>query len=481
MLSTKNYSKWQQVTNMSLKDRVQTFSSLMVNEAKQLMKTNSIQDGASLRSSLANLISGTYDNSDTLHNVYCDFGYPLSVTFKQLWNMYRRFGIAKNAVELPIEMTWLTYPEIKSENPQFVNDFEELVKTQDFWQRLKGVDTRQRVGRYAGLFMRVRDGLSPDKPIAETSLGLSGLVDIIPLYEGQLQVLHVDQDVLSDNYSRPIMYQLRAGVSGNRNEHASASVNIHPSRVVIAAEGADDGNIYGIPALEPCYNSLMDLRKIIGAGGEGFYRNAVQSIVFELMDTSKAHVNKDILEKFTTAFDDWIKNRARRSMMSPGMKPHVLTSSLSSSKDHFNAALNDVAAATKIPATILIGQQTGRLASSEDSRSFLSGINSRRQNYGAELITTAVEWLIKYGVLPTADFEIEWDDLLALSDTEKLDNAFKMADINSKQSGIGGEVIFSGDEIRESAGYDPVEDFEADGEELDDLDEDLEDGEENQS
>lgn len=465
------------------KDTIEQINDLLANVQKDLQRINinSDEDARNLRAAFLQMASGTYGNDDTMHNVYTDFGYPLHLTFAQMWNMYRRFGIAKNVVDLPVSLTWLTMPEItETNNAQFEKELEILIDEKKLWHRIKGVDNRQRVGRYAGLFMRVNDGLPPDQELTETSITVDGLIDIIPLYEGQLEVITTEQDVLSVDYAKPTMYAMRSDFgSGNRDEHLTKTVNIHPSRLVIAAEGADDGNIYGIPALEACYNSLMDLRKIIGASGEGFYRAAVQSVVFELMDTAKTTINEKAFANFTKAFDDWIKNRARRAIMSPGMKPHIMSTTMPNSKDHFMCALNDVAASSQIPATVLIGQQTGRLASDEDSRSVLSMANSRRENYATELVRKVLDWLIKYGVLPYAEYTVAWDDLLALSDSEKLANAFKMADINAKQTGIGGEIIFTSDEIRESAGYDPLTDVEAEGEEIDDLDDDLDEDESN--
>lgn len=410
-------------------------------------------------------ISGGYDNADTLHNIFYDFGYPTELTFQNFWNMYRRFGIARNGVDLPVDASWMTQPEIKG-SLQFDNELKKLTDRINLYHRIRGLDMRQRVGRYAGVFMRVRDGLTPDQPLDKMLPGSGALVSMIPLNEGQLEVLTVNNDPMSDDYGMPTLYQFNGSAAGNRNDKMAVSFTIHPSRLIIAAEGADDGSIYGIPALEAGYNSLMDLRKIIGAGGEGFYKNAAQTVVFNLKDAASAKQNEALLTKFNENYDEFARNRARRAMWTPGLEANALTSTLANPQEFFMSALNDFAASVKIPATILIGQQTGRLASSEDSRSFLSMINSRRENFCTEMIYSVVDWCIKNGILPASDYEVEWDDLLALSDNEKLDNAAKMAEINKSQFASGGSVPFSGEDVREQAGYE-VEDMpEDDGEEI---------------
>ena len=55
-----------------------------------------------IRASLASAISGGYDYADTLHNIYLDYGYPQKLEFEMFWNMYRRFGVAKNIVEFQL-------------------------------------------------------------------------------------------------------------------------------------------------------------------------------------------------------------------------------------------------------------------------------------------------------------------------------------------------------------------------------------------
>ena len=408
-----------------------------------------------LRNHLASIISGGYDSADTLHNIYLDFGYPGTLRFTNFWNMYRRFGIAKNVVELIPDHGWATAPMVEGPDA-FTSELDKLVSRMNIWNRLKGLDTRQRVGRYAGIFMRVRDGKQPKEPL-EGLPGEAAVMDIIPLYESQLEVFDTDDNPASETFGEPTMFQYSSSVTGNRNENNGAAFEIHPSRIIIASEEADNGFIYGFSSMEACYNSLMDLRKIIGAGGEGFYKNAAQSIIFKLMDTQNAAQYQDLLEDFNEQYDEFAQNRFRRAMWTPGLEPQALQTNLSNPKEFFQNALNDVAAATKIPATILIGQQTGRLASSEDAASFLSMVQSRRQNFGTQMVNNFLDWCIQYGVLPAAEFQVEWDDLLARSDDEKLAGAKKMSEINKDQFTSGGDIPFSGEEIRETAGFDPDE------------------------
>ncbi len=421
-----------------------------LNELHAMAKALRVNAGESstVRKRLSQVLSGGNDCGDTLHNIFLDYGYPETLEFSNFWNMYRRFGIATNVVKLPVDTGWSTPPEIEG---SLKKEFEKLNDRIKIWPRLKGLDKRQRVGRYAGMFMRVRDGKLPEQPM-DSLAGENSIVDMVPLYESQLEVVDSDNDATSDDFGKPIMLQYRQSVVGSRNEEVSSTINIHASRIVFAAEGSDNGWIYGIPVLEPIYNSLMDLRKIIGGGGEGFYKNSAQSIVFDLRDPAAASSYADKLEDFNDQYDEFTKDRSRRALWTPGMESKTLSSNLISPKEFFNVALNDVAAGSGIPATILIGQQTGRLASDEDGKFFLANVQSRRLDFMTSMTGDVLDWLIKYRALPSSDYEIVWDDLLARSDDEKLANAEKMASINQMQFLSGGEIPFSGDEIREAAG-----------------------------
>lgn len=446
-----------------------TKKKIEVNEIQPKEKQLKPNAAETWRDMVGRAFSGSNYTGDTLHDIATDYGYPDKLEFSNYWNMYRRFGIAKSVIELPVDTMWKTPPKIEGSDA-LVKEVDILIKKFKMWQRAKGLDTRQRVGRYAGMYMRVRDNQMPNTKVESLS-GLASLVEMMPLYESQLKITQTDQDVLSDTYGQPILYQYSGNVEGDRNENTNEVITIHASRIIPAAEGADSGWIYGIPALEASYNSLMDLRKIAGAGGEGFYRNAAQSIVFELTDASSATHNAPLLKKFNDAVNTFVRSRFLRSLWTPGLKPHVLESNLANPKEFFMTSLADVAAGTTppIPSTVLIGQQTGERASTEDSKTYLSGVQSRRENFGTELVSSLIDWMMLHGILKIEKYEVEWDDLLARSNVEKMTSAKDMAETNQKQFQSGQDVPFSAEEIREAAGFEPEEIEEPDGEEIDDI------------
>ena len=57
-------------------------------------------------------------------------------------------------------------------------------------------------------------------------------------------------------------------------------------------------------------------------------------------------------------------------------------------------------------------------------------------------------------IKPVAKFSIVWDELNEQSSSDKLDSAVKMSNINQTAL-ASGEAVFSTDEIRVAAGYEP--------------------------
>jgi len=387
-------------------------------------------------------MSGGYDNSDTIHNIYNDFGYPDQLQFSNYWNMYRRFGVASAVVNIPPNLSWLKPPSIESSD-RFEREFEELVKNTNLWNRLKGLDKRQRIGRYAGLFVEVADGLMPEEEIGMLN-SISQIVNLKPIYEGQLIVDATERNQTSPNYGQPIMYEFNPSGDGDRNRDEAMTKKIHPSRLIIAAEGADDGSIYGISALENIYNDLMDLRKISGAGGEGFYQNTRNAPVITAQEGFKAPSTTAEKEALETEIDDFLA-KWQRKFVSRGLEFNYPNIRLDSPKEFAEVIWNNISAGSGISSSELRGAQTGVLAGDKDNKSTMVMIQSRRENFVNELVTDVIDWFIRYGVLENTQYEINWDDMTETSESDQWDLNNKKADAFSKLIDSLGKVV--GDEV----------------------------------
>ena len=126
--------------------------------------------------------------------------------------------------------------------------------------------------------------------------------------------------------------------------------------------------------------------------------------------------------------------------------------------------MNEIAACTGIPVTILIGQMTGRLASDEDQKQLAKFVKERRENTINPMLIRFIRHMANVGLLPMprSEIEIEWENMLEATDSDKVDLAAKMATTNKTAMEAGDGPVYTLDEIREAAGYEAFS-------ELDDL------------
>lgn len=426
-------------------------------------------------------LSSSFGTLDQKHQqAWADYGYKDTLVFDDFWSMFRRFGIAKAGIMRPVEKCWQTTPTIlENDEPHDQTDWEKSVelfaKNVYMWNRLRGVDYRNRVGRYAGLIMIVRDGMTLSQPMGRISP--QQFSKFIPVFEGQLDVKEWNQDEQSDTYSDPSMYQFQESGAGDRDPNSVRSVDVHPSRVIIWAEGADDGSIYGVPALEAGFNDLITMEKIIGAGGEGFWKNARGSLHLDISE--KANLNQ-LAQALGTDMDglpDALEQQIEAFVK--GYDKQLLTQSMASSptsvtmgdpEKPFSTALQSFSASIPVATTILIGNQTGERASTEDAHAWnLTGM-SRRESFVVPQIELTIHRLMEIGVIERKEFVVSWESLIEPTLGERLDNGVKMADINQKSLATG-EVPYSSDDIRDTTGFGPEDDLdEGPGDNLDDVD-----------
>lgn len=421
-------------------------------------------------------LTGTYHESSRKRNLYDQAGYPDIVVPDMLFNMYRRFGLAKAVVDLKPNKTWQKPPVVyegeadkdrRAEKPtEFEKVFDKYAKKWKLWDRLLGVDKRQRVMRYAGLLIICREPTArkPHEPL-ERVIGPEAIVKFKPVYETEIIINEAHQDITQPEYGLPKMFQFRARTPGSRNPWENEQYELHPSRVITFAEGADDDSPYGVSSLEPVYNALMDAEKTRMAGAEGQFKKAKQRTVINLDEEIGSPPDADEDDPELAAMHEAIDKFERdmnNMLIMQGASAQTLDTTLADPNSAWMLAVNEIAAAEETPATIFIGQQTGRLASDEDNTYFASTVTSRRKSFGSDMVLTFIERLTDIGALPRhGELTIEWDNISDPTQSEKLDSASKMAAVNKTDFDAGGSgAIFSENEMRETAGFEPLEEDE---------------------
>lgn len=430
--------------------------------------TNAAADGSwNMRAGL----QGFWPGLNTKHQHYRDFGYKERLSFSDFWNMYRRNGYAFAAVEKTVGKTWQDDPWLlekqrdgsqggKSKETRQEKLVRERFDEINFWSAMAETDRRSLVGEYSAALLQIADGKRWDQPVERVSSGLAGLVAVIPAWQGQLTVneYYSDQND-TETYGQPKSFTFNEQAFGGAKQPRQFTV--HPDRVVIWSA---DGTVNGESKMEPGFNALMDLEKVRGAGGEGFWKTAKASPVIEIPADGNIEnfaramgvTAKEVLDLMGDQVDRFNRGYDNVLMMQ-GMTAKPMNISLTSPEHFARIPAEEFAASFSCPLKILLGSQSGERASTEDANEWAQTNMSRRNKIAKPRIRDVVRRLVKFGILPDKPWVVDWSDLTAMSKEAQVALADKMADVNQKMKDSG-EIVFPSDEIRAETGREPLTD-----------------------
>lgn len=393
---------------------------------------------------------------------WVQYGWPSRVNFDILYRAYERTGAGNGAVHRLLDGCWQALPRIKQPGSDDIGTWEKevsnLFKSIKAWAKLKEFDRRNLIGRYAGLIYRVAD----DKALSEPLERAKKLVDIIPVFESQLKVVdwHSDPNE-SDNFGKPKMFQYRKRTLGDVDKQGAPDdwADVHPSRVQIFAEGGIGDMFEGVPLLRAGINDLVNIEKISGGSAESFLKNSARTIVFKYDANAQVQAittqdgqTKTVREVHEEQTKSVNRNQDSAIVMQGG-DATTLQTSMHDPKPAFEVSANNFAASVRLPFTVIFGQQTGRLASNEDKADAIARYKSRQANELTPVIEEFVRRMQAAGAIKEGEFEVEWPDIAAPSDDEKLGNLTKMTQAMTAAFQAGLPPIFTVEELRKVAGY----------------------------
>lgn len=425
----------------------------------QLAVNHALNDLQTARARMALLNAGMgIDNKRP--QAWCEYGFPQDLTFHDFYALYRRGGVAHGAVQKIIGLCWRTRPWIIEGDDQdgakdetaWEATLKPLMGRGKFWHAFADADTRRLVGRFSGLLLQVRDGRKWDQPVIKGK----ALVKMIPAWAGALKPITFDDKETSETYGEPTMWQY---TEASRDGRAGRQIKVHPDRVFILGDWTSEA----IGFLEPAYNAFISLEKVEGGSGESFLKNAARQLLLnfdkEIDLNNIAAMYGVSLDQLNQRFNDAARqlNRGNDVMLpTQGAQATQLVSAVSDPGPTYNVNLQTAAAAMDIPTKILVGMQTGERASSEDQKYFNARCQARRTELTFE-INDLLAHLMRIGIIDTkAEYTAMWDDLTTATQGERLADAKVMSEINQTAMATG-EAVFTADEIREQAGFDPLE------------------------
>ena len=391
---------------------------------------------------------------------YCEYGFPDNPCFDEFYRVYKRHGIGHGALMQVLDKTWQTSPWLiegedefdeSRDETQWEKDVKRLFKKKNIFAAIKETDKRKMVGGYAGLIIQVKDSKKWNQKLDKISA--AAIVKFIPVWRGSLEVTAWDTNEASPTYGQPLMYSYK--------EHTEAigssprMVEMHPSRVIIFGSLTEPESIY-----EPVLNALISLEKVTGGSGEAYIKAAARALhigfdaATDLSQLARAHGMKP--DQIGELYNEVVQGVSRgidSAIITQGGTVETIASAVPDPQQPFEVNLQEVGAGMQVPSTIIVGRQTGTLASNEDVKAFNRFGQSRRENEVGPNTRLVVDWLMEHGVVEQKeDYEVMWDELTESTDAEKLLNAKTMGEVNSQML-ASGELVFSPEEIRTAAGY----------------------------
>lgn len=403
---------------------------------------------------------GTGNLDQKRNRAFCEYGFPENPGFSEFYGVYKRHGIGHGALMQVLSKTWQSNPWVIEAEDEFDDSREEtewerevkrLFKKKAIWSAIKETDKKKMVGGYAGLIIQVRDSKQWNQPLK--TISAAAIVKFIPVWRGSLDVASWDTNQASPTYGEPTMYTYR--------EHSEAigdsprMVEMHPSRVIIFGSLTEPESIF-----EPVLNSLISIQKITGGSGEAYIKAAARALhigldaATDLSQLARAHGMKP--DQIGELYNEVVQGVSRgidSAIITQGGTVETIASVVPDPSAPFEVNLQETGAGMQVPSTIIVGRQTGTLASNEDVKAFNRFGQSRRENEVGPNARLVIDWLMAHGVIELKeDYEVMWDELTESTDAEKLLNSKTMAEVNAS-SLASGEMIFSPEELRTAAGY----------------------------
>lgn len=441
-------------------------------KAMELAVNQALQEYQAIRMRMGLLGGGARGLDAKRASAWCEYGFKSVLHWPDFYNLYSRGGIAFGAVKKLVDRCWLTKPWIISGEPSDESreetPWEKKLKREfrqvSLWRHFREADRRRLAARYSAILLHINDSQGWDKPVK----GNKRLVKVTPIWQGALEPKDYDNDPNSPRYGLPTFWTYTT----THDNGVETSTDVHYDRIFLLGDWSADA----IGFLEPAYNNFVSLEKVEGGSGESFLKNAARQLNInfdkEVTLSAIAAAHNVPVSELQSIFDKVTREMnigTDAAVVTQGATVTPLTTAVADPEPTYSVNLQSAAAGVDIPTKILVGQQTGERASTEDEKYFNTRCQSRREELGAE-IEEFIQHLMRLRVVDVNnEFTCMWDDLTEANVSDKLANAKVMSEINQTAMATGGP-IFTDNQILTTAGFEPI----PEGDTLPDEDEDEE-------
>lgn len=384
-------------------------------------------------------------------------GYPFVITELAYRIMFDR-EVGRRVVNVYPEETWKRLPKIfEDPDPELSTAFEETLD--DVEQRhhlthyMQRADELSGVGHYGVILWGLDDGKTMDQPVAgferweESTGGISGtgtsqtkpteatrrILFIRCLDESLVKIASYERDVTNPRYGLPNYYLVTLN-DINLMDTSSLSaptdlvqMRVHWTRVSHIADNRKTSEVLGTPRMEPVWNRLLDLRKVMGGSGEMFWRGGFPGISLE---TQPGLENGEVdIAATRSAMQDYM-NGLQRYLINTGLTAKSLAPQIADPSNSFDVQIKAICVTLGVPYRVFMGIEEGVVSGDQATEAWAGRLQNRQSRYVTPmLINPVIQRLIDYGVLAAPakprGWTVEWPDLMEMSANDKADVAVK--------------------------------------------------------
>lgn len=395
-------------------------------------------------------------------------GYPGTITEAQYRRMYDR-ELGRRVVNVYPEETWKEFPTIFEEpDPNVDTPFEialeELNDRLHLLHYLQRADELSGVGHYGVILWGLDDGKPLQEPVdgweaweeasgtPHEGTGAAGgrrILYIRVLDESLVQIATYERDVNNPRYGLPTAYNV---VLADPRRHESGAVasppdtttlKVHWTRITHVADNRKTSEVLGTPRMEPVWNRLYDLRKVLGGSGEMFWRGGFPGISLE---TQPGLENAELDEDRTQRMMFDYMNGLQRYLALTGMSAKSLAPQIADPTQSFEVQVKAICITLGVPYRVFMGIEEGVVSGDQATKAWEGRLANRQARYVTPMIINPVlQRLVDYGVLPPPakprGWEVAWPDMGAPSEMEQAEVASKKTEAFAKYVGGGVDVL----------------------------------------
>lgn len=389
---------------------------------------------------------GPQSQYDGDRDIFAAAGYNPDPTNDDMLVAMAKLHIARRLVAIFPQYTWRLSPVVRGigdedGSGEFATAWEKAWKSGQILDNgdtrlglsfyLPAFDTVSLSGKFAVLFLSFADDQNLETPVNPGSLSDPEDLVYVSIYAEANTKIKYDTDPKSPRFGQPDTYELTSNVGGKDVKIGP----VHWTRCIHVAQNGLGSRVEGHPLLENVYHLLQDILKVTSSSGEGAWRTLDPGVIVTSQPNFEAPAvdawsealgeleeDTDTMGELTDSLRNWV-NGLERFLISEGFDVEVLDGSITDPTPTLIGYIKLIAGATGIPLRLLLGNEAGELASSQDERNWADVIMARQtQVIEPLLLRPVINRLIWAGALPDSGegYTVEWNPLHKIDASEQV-------------------------------------------------------------